>query len=237
MPDYPDELEVSVGDWDLKGDPYFLSPLAKQGNEQLRLEILELTLPKFVLKVTSMEEAVKLRVWLASINFGPLVQGNINPLRNGFDVVGGLLFSTQTASRSIISWAAMSISAFSALGTTGSAHLPSHRPQPATLSSHVCAGGCAASLSRCQSQRFVHELKFGQGMPGALKTNGFGMYKGRDLLKLKGLKVLYLQLFTRLWVFAGLEPSELFDSGCKAVSSWLSEEFRKRGETVEIHCG
>lgn len=171
-----------------------------------------------------------------------MVQGDINPLRDGFDVVGGLLFSD--------------------INRVKKHHVMRHykhfrlqciyhhwkRPssEPSTPASDIelarmCKGLRRLSIDMSVTKKFVHELRVGHGMSEALKTNGFGMYKVKDLLNLKGLKVLYLQLRTRLWVPLGVGPMGLqdprdLDPAREVISSWLIVEFRKRRETVEMRC-
>lgn len=221
----PHNMKVALPKYTPGTDPKFVPALSTLGSEELRLECVLAVLENATFRVSSMDEAVNLRIWLTSIGFAPLRLGNLSPLKNGFSAVRALSFSDTNRVR-------VHKDTFYNRGRLSS-YYHNTKIEPSTCAgdlelTRMCTDLRTVEIAVSLPEKFLREMSvnYWRSMNEIiLQVGGFGKYQLNKLLKLRGLKVLRLCFFNSVW-----EKEDLMGP----ILEWLRKEFEKRGQAVEI---
>lgn len=225
----PEHIKLSFFELSTERDPAFVPIIAQEGNERLRHECILATLQNTMFRVATEKYLVKLRKWLASIDFESLPG---NDKKDGFDAVRRLEFSdkfhVETHRQLAVNFAADG----TRHGSCSSLHprvKPSSWEQDLELT-RMCRDLRTVHMEVCLPDYLLDRLSRGRNMEQVLQAGrNSPMHPFQRLLSLKGLKRLRLTFFTSYW-----ETTQLNVERERRITCWLHEEFEMLGESVEV---
>lgn len=218
----PDHIVLSMVQFAPGRDPTFVSTLAQLGIENLRLECVLAVLRNSTLKLSSLNDLNNLKTWLASIDFAPVCSGRSDPLEDGFDAVRKLSFSDVNRRTGFI---------YIGYQYDQNRVTPSSWADDVELT-RMCKDLRNVELEVTLPDFFVRGLLGGGSMVEVMEGHDMDdsqTHQVSKLLRLEGLKVLRLCFYSEWW-----EDTLLNVEHERMITSWLQEEFEKRGQSVEV---
>ena len=224
---FPYRVEIILPTYTPGVDPEFIPALAQQGNQMLRLECILAMLKSAAFRVTSIEDAENMKLWLASIDLTPLQRFNGSAaLKNGFDCVGTLFFSD--INRVVIHC----IQGYSKRAYTYDYKYTSENPSPWADDlelTRMCKNLHSVELELMLPPNVLDGLKNGREVDEMIQEAPSATYQITKVLELEGIRVLHLRFFNALWESAYLTRKQE-----SVIIDWLSEEFQKLGQSIQI---